>query len=311
MAGDLSEALVEAINDVSGVHPGHRAAHAKGTLCRGTFTATPEAAALTRAAHMQGETVPTTVRFSNGGGKPSRPDGAQDGRGMAVKFYLPDGSKTDIVAITLPVFFARTVEDFLEFTRLRKPDPETGKPHLEKIGAYLAEHPEAQEAIQFGLAAQPPASYAQLRYNALHAYRFENVDGEARFVRYGWQPEAGEASISPEESRQRPADYLQEEILERLSQGAVAFELHVTLAEDGDAVDDPTEHWPQERRDVLVGRLEITGPETEREQGDDVLVFDPTRVTDGIETSADPILHARPGAYSVSVERRAGVSAPS
>src|SRR2546421_3165187 len=310
MAGDLSEALVEAINDVSGVHPGHRAAHAKGTLCRGTFTATPEAAALTRAEHMQGETVPPTVLFSNGGGNPTRPDGAQDGRGMAVKFYLPDGSKPDIVAITLPVFFARTPEDFLEFPRLRKPDPETGKPDLEKIGAYLGAHPEAQEAIQFGLAAQPPASYAQLRYNGLHAYRFENADGDARFVRYGWQPEAGEASISQEESRQRSADYLHEDILERLSQGAVAFELHVTVAEDGDAVDDPTARWPEERRDVVVGRLEITGPETEREQGDDVLVFDPTRVTDGIETSADPILHVRPGAYSVSVERRAGGSAP-
>jgi catalase len=311
MAGDLSEALVGAINDVSGVHPGHRAAHAKGILCRGTFTATPDAAALTRAAHMQGDDVPATIRFSNGGGNPTRPDGAQDGRGMAVKFYLPDGAKTDIVALTLPVFFARTVEDFLEFTRLRKPDPETGKPDLEKIGAYLGEHPEAGEAIQFGLAAQPPASYAQLRYYGIHSYRFLNAAGEGQFVRYRWEPEAGETSISPEEAKQRSPDYLGEELHERMSHGPFAFELHLVLAEEGDAVDDPSERWPDERRDVLAGRLEITGPETEREQGDDVLVFDPTRVTDGIETSDDPILHARPGAYSVSVERRMGARAPS
>ena len=37
-----------------------------------------------------------------------------------------------------------------------------------------------------------------------------------------------------------------------------------------------------------------------------MLVFDPTRVTDGIELSADPILHIRPDAYAVSVERRSG-----
>jgi catalase len=54
-----------------------------------------------------------------------------------------------------------------------------------------------------------------------------------------------------------------------------------------------------------VGRLVLTGPETERERDGDILVFDPTRVTAGIELSDDPILHFRPRAYSASVERRA------
>jgi hypothetical protein len=34
------------------------------------------------------------------------------------------------------------------------------------------------------------------------------------------------------------------------------------------------------------------------------LVFDPMRLTVGIEPSGDKILAARPGAYSVSIERR-------
>ena len=139
--------VVDAINDVSGAHPGYRAAHAKGILCAGSFTASPAAARISRAAHLQGEPVQTTVRFSNGSGDPTRSDGANDGRGLAVKFYLPDGSRTDIVAITLPLFFVRTPEDFLAFTRVRKPDPETGQPDLEKVGAFLAEHPEAGPAI--------------------------------------------------------------------------------------------------------------------------------------------------------------------
>ena len=54
-----------------------------------------------------------------------------------------------------------------------------------------------------------------------------------------------------------------------------------------------------------VGRLELTGPDTEREKGDDVLVFDPTRVTAGIELSDDQILRFRPRTYRVSVARRA------
>lgn len=310
MGGDLSETLVDAINDVTGVHPGYRAAHAKGTLASGTFTAAPDVARLTRAAHMQGEPVRATIRFSNGTGAPGRPDGAQDGRGMAVKFYLPDGSTSDIVGITLPVFFVRTREDFLEFTRARKPDPDTGKPDMEKLGAWVGAHPEAQPALQFQLGSQPPASYAQLRYCGIHAYRFVDADGSGRFVRYRWEPEAGEASISNDEAKERSPDYLQEDLRERLSRGPLAFELHLQVAEEGDPVNDPTAAWPDDRPDVLAGRLEITGPETEREQGSDILVFDPTRVTDGIECSDDEILAARPGAYSVSVERRTAVRAP-
>ena len=85
------------------------------------------------------------------------------------------------------------------------------------------------------------------------------------------------------------------------------FRLQVRLAADGDAVDDPTKAWPESRETVEVGVLELTGLDTTREQGGDVLVFDPMRVTDGIEPSADPILHFRRAAYDVSVQRRAGV----
>jgi catalase len=66
--------------------------------------------------------------------------------------------------------------------------------------------------------------------------------------------------------------------------------------------------WPGSREQVVAGRLELTGPEQEREQGGDVLVFDPTRVVDGIELSEDPILRFRRRAYAVSVERRSGMT---
>lgn len=56
--GDLYAQLVDAANAVFGSHSRSRALHAKGTWCRGTFTATPAAAELTTAPHMQGEPVP-------------------------------------------------------------------------------------------------------------------------------------------------------------------------------------------------------------------------------------------------------------
>jgi catalase len=266
----------------------------------------PEAASLTRAEHMQGSPVAATVRFSNGGGDPAAPDRAKDGRGLAVKLYLEDGSRTDLVSLTLPRFFVRNPDDFLEFTRARKPDPETGQPDMAKLGAFLESHPEALPAIQHALSQPAPASYAQLEYHGIHAFKWIAADGTERWVRFGFRPLAGVAGLSDEEAAERSADYLQEEIRERLAREPVEFELEVAIAEDGDDPDDPTEPWPDARARVVVGTLRVEALDRTRERDGDVLVFDPTRVTDGIELSADPILHVRPDAYAVSVERRSG-----
>ena len=290
----LAETVVDAMDAMSGAHPGHRAAHAKGSLLAGSFTPAPRAAELTTAMHMQGEPVRVTARLSNGGGHPNIPDYAREGRGLAVKFYLPDGSRTDIIGLTLPCFFVRTPEDFLAFTKART-DPEKRMPD------FLAAHPEALPAIQAAVAAGPPESYATCAYNSIHSFRWTGPDGAARWVRYRFEPEAGERSLSGEEAKRRGRDYLQEDLRAR---GEVAFRLLVVVAENGDAVDDPTAAWPGERDRVEVGRLVLDGPETERERDRDVLVFDPTRVTDGIDLSDDPILRFRPRAYSVSVARR-------
>jgi len=288
----FAEEVVDAINAISGTHPGHRAAHAKGTLMAGTFT--PNASGVTTAAHMQDAPSRVTVRFSNGGGDPNIPDYAQEGRGMATKFYLPDGEKTDIVALTLPSFFVRTPEDFLSFTRDRM-DPEKLMPD------WIGAHPEALPTLQAFLAAGLPASYATRVYNSIHSFRWIDADGKSRYVRYRWEPEAGEESLSAEDAKARGRDYLQEEIVAR---GESAFRLLVVIADESDPVDDPTVPWPDERERVEVGRLVLDGPDSEREQGDDVLVFDPTRVVDGIELSDDPILRFRSDAYRVSVGRR-------
>jgi catalase len=306
----LYEEIVDAMGELHGVHPGYRAAHAKGTFCRGTFAATPEARELTRAAHMQGEPVDVSVRFSNGSGDPGAPDAdRRDGRGMATKFMLADGEETDIVAITIPVFFVRTADDFLEFLRARTPDPETGEMDLEKVGAFVAAHPETGAALGLILPTLvPPVSYATCAYNALHAFGFTNEAGEQRFVRYRWEPEAGIHMLSDEQIESASPNYLQEELAQRLSDGPVRFTLGVKLAQDGDPLDDPTVAWPDDRETVTLGEMELTELDTESESDGETVVFDPSRVTDGIECSDDEILATRPKAYAVSIERRSAAA---
>jgi catalase len=298
--------IVDAVNGIYGAHAGHRALHAKGTLCTATFTATPQASDYTIAAHMQGDPIRAHVRFSNAGGDPGKRDGTNDGRGMAVKFYLEDAT-TDIVAVTIPVFAVRTPEDFLELTLARKPDPETGKPDLDKIGAFLNAHPESMPAVEAALSANAPASYAQCPYFAVHAYRFVDANGGSRYVRYRWEPEAGVSWLDREEAKQRSHDYLREELEERFAQGPAGFRLWIQIADEGDPVDDSTAAWPEERETVELGRLEISELAFDREFDGDVLVLDPTRVTDGIECTGDPVLHARAHAYAESVFRRSGI----
>lgn len=274
--------------------------HSKGTLLRGTFTPSEEAAALSSAPLFQAET-PVVARVSNGGGNPDAPDFEQDGRGLAVKFSLPDGSTTDMVTTSLPAFIARTPEDFVEFTRARKPDPETGYPDGAVVGAYIEKHPEAMTVIQHLVASKPPESYATVRYVNPHTFLW---DGKK--VRWRWEPEAGERSLEAEAAEERGADYLQEEILERAARGEATWRLIVVLGTDEDSTSDPTEVWPEDRDTVDAGVLSLTGPETERESGDDILVFDPTRVCEGIELSDDPILSFRHEAYAESVVLRSG-----
>jgi catalase len=291
---------VDIINQRFGSH-GARALHAKGTLLKGTFTATPEAARLTRAAHMQGEPVEATVRFSNGSGDPDAPDYGPEVRGMAAKFYLPNGDRTDISAQTVPRFPVRTPDAFVNLIRASAP----GRGRLFRLPLFLATHPEALPALRANAPAlEPPVSYASARYYAIHAFKWIDSGGGERYVRYRWLPELGEQSLSAHDARSRGRDYLQEDLRERLAEEPLRFTLELQVAGPGDKVDDPTAVWPDERETVNAGTLELTGLETGRETGGDVLVFDPNRVTDGIEASEDPILKFRSPAYSVSVERR-------
>ena len=284
-------------------HDAHRAAHARGILLAGRFKPSGEAGRLCRAAHFR-EPVDVTVRFSNGSGDHAAPDAERtEGRGMAVKFYAPDGTRSDIVALTLPVFFVRTAADFLALLEARRPGPD-GQPDMAAVGAFLGDHPETAQALQAILPTFTlPLSYATRAYNSLHAYRLLDAVGVETAGRYRLVPEAGEHDHPGE----TPADdYLQAEIRERIAREPVAFRLVLRVAAPGDSLDDPTAAWPEDRETVELGRLELDRIDDTRERGGDVLVFDPTRVIDGIELTDDEILRTRPEVYALSVQRRSG-----
>jgi catalase len=181
------------------------------------------------------------------------------------------------------------------------------------LGWYMLRNPAQVPALLANLRAKaivPPPSFAAVRYYPIHAYRWIAEDGSSRWVRYTWLPEATQTVGGTDGGDKNGADkdggareYLQQEFAARLAAGPVRFTLEVQVAADDDEPHDPTSVW-RNQRVVRVGTLEINAPAADPEAGGRVVVFDPTRVIDGIELSDDPILHSRIGAYAESVRRR-------
>ncbi|HZY90751.1 MAG TPA: catalase, partial [Gemmataceae bacterium] len=150
MAADpaLIPQLLDAFDALFGLHPGFRPAHAKGLMCSGTFTPSPEAARLTRAPHASRPSTPVTVRYSDSTGVPTIPDNdpAQSGPcGIAIRFHLAEHAHTDVIAHSTDGFPVRTGEEFLEFLR-DAAAAGAGKP--EALGSFLATHPNAKRYVE-------------------------------------------------------------------------------------------------------------------------------------------------------------------
>ena len=224
---------------------------------------------------------------------------------MAVKFYLPDGARTDIVALSLPCFFVRTPEDFLVFTRraspIRRPEP-LEMPATGSARTPRRCPPSRPRSARTRRRATPPAVQLDPRVPLDRRRRRRRAACAT-----AWSPRRASGRCRTEEAKaarpRLPAGGDRSAAAERVPRCVVI------VAEEGDAVDDPTVAWPDERERVEVGRLELTGPETERERGDDVLVFDPMRVTDGIERRATT-RSCTSGRGRTGVGRRGGRARP-
>jgi catalase len=299
----LSQELLKKFDQIFGVHPGFRPAHAKGIMLHGSFTPEPEAAGLSRAPHFNRPSSPATVRFSNSTGIPVIPDNDPnaDPRGCAIRFYLAERVHTDIVSHSTNAFPARNGQEFLEFLSAIAATDLThfpGSP-LEK---YLGTHPAALTFVQ---TPKPPASsFAREAYFGLNAMRFINKNGGSRYGRFRILPEAGMDHLDADAAKAKDPNYLFEEIETRIAKEPVKFKVLVQLAEDGDKVDDVTVHWPDDRKLLDLGQLVLTELLANEAHEQKNTIFDPIPRVDGIEPSNDPLLELRAAIYLLSGRRR-------
>ena len=300
---DLPEQIVDAMNAIFGKHPGSRSAHAKGIVCEGEFVPSATAPGLSKAAHLRGGPVKATIRFSDSTGLPDIPDLAAGAspHGMAVRFQLPEGVSTDIISNAFNGFAVANGEDFLALLRaVAESGKDASKPT--PLDKFLEGHPKIKKVVT--TPKPTPASFATEPYFGVNAFLFTNAEGKARYGRYHFRPEAGSKFLIDSEAAAKPANFLIDELGDRLAEGPVKFRLVVQLAGEGDPVDDATAVWSDDRPVAELGILSVTRKVPDNDAAQRILGFDPLRLIDGIEASDDPLLELRRDVYAVSRRRR-------
>jgi catalase len=299
----LANELLQQFDVLFGVHPGYRAAHAKGLMLTGVFNPSAGAQKLTRAPHVVRESTPVTVRFSNSTGLPQIPDSAPDAnpRGMAIRFNLAEHVHTDIVSHSTDAFPTHDGYEFLELLKsiaASGPDVASPKP----VEKFLGAHPAALAFVQ---APKPfPASLARETYFGVTAFAFTNAVGEKRYGRYRIIPADGNEYLSDADAAALAPNYHYDELAARVVKGPIRFRIVVQVAAPDDVSDDATVHWPESREQVEMGTMELTEAVQDNAAEQKQIIFDPIPRVDGIEPSADPLLELRAAIYLLSGRRR-------
>jgi catalase len=302
-AGDdsVETQLVDTMNTLFGVHPGFRANHAKGIVAEGYFTASPEAAMLSKAVIFDGSRIPVTVRFSDSTGLPNIPDGISDANphGFSIKYHLPNGTETDMIMVGMRFFPVASGEDFRDFLQAVGASP-ADAPKPTKLDQFIAAHPSVPMALG---TAMTPDSFADEIYYGVDAFIFTDKASEKQAVRYRAVPEKVVHLEAGAAAKQDP-NFLMDELPKRLAQGPVIFHLKAQLAAPGDPTNDATKPWPDDRKLADLGVLTIEKMVPDSLEAQKELLFLPGQVIDGIDWSDDPLINVRDGAYAVSFSRR-------
>jgi catalase len=299
----LSHDLMEALDKLFGLHAGFRPVHAKGLMCAGTFTPSAEAAALTRAPHIQNPSTKVIVRFSNFGGVPTISDNDPNAnpRGFGIRFYLGEHVHTDIIGHSHNGFPTRTGEEFLELARaLVTSGPDVPKPT--PLDLFMSSHPKAMHFFQNpGLI---PSSFAKESFFAVSAFRFTNKENVSHYGRFQIVPEDGTDYLDAKTAAGKNANFLFDEIDERLVRGPIKLRINVEIAEDGDNVSDATVTWSAERRHINLGTVVLTERVSDEDPEARKIILDPIPRVDGIDPSDDPLFDIRAALYLLTGRRR-------
>jgi catalase len=293
------EKMVEALTPAGGVPLGHRRNHAKGICFTGVFESNGNGVELSSARVFAPGRYPALGRFNLGTPNPDAADATVRVRGMGLMISSDDGHEWRTAMINPPVFPVSTPQAFhgLLLASASK-DPNAMK-------AFAAANPEIAAFADWAKTAPWTTSYAEDVYNSLNSFVFTDGKGSEHAVRWSLLPAAQPVPVSQADLEKRGANFLEQEIGERVrTAGPQRWTMVVTVADPGDPTADPAKAWPRGRRTVPVGTLVVQRIEQERNGPCRDINFDPTVLPPGIHVSDDPFPAARSSVYRKSYDLR-------
>ena len=298
-----TEEIVKTMRNFAGNQKA-RPSGAKGQCVIGTFTPTPEAKALSKSAAFA-KPSRVVARFSVGGGNPKVADVTKTvNRGFSFKLDDGGAGQTEFVMVNAPVNFVSSPTQMLAFLKARVPGAD-GKPDADKIKAFTDANPETTNQAKF-LASRPVVgSWVGVNYWGIHPYTLTNAAGAKQVVKFRMAPTASEVSLTDDEAKAKPADFLIDDLTARIGAKTASIDMLAIMARPGDEATKVTETWADEDKRPTVKLGTIAFSAIEKNDTCDNAIFDPTNTADGLAGPVDdPLFMQRQPAYAISISQR-------
>ncbi|GAA2102991.1 catalase [Brevibacterium salitolerans] len=303
-----------------------RVVHAKGGGAFGTFTATEDVSAYTRAALFQpGAQSEVLLRFSTVAGEQGSPDTWRDPRGFAVKFYTTEGN-LDIVGNNTPVFFIRDAMQFPDFIHSQKRRSRTGLRDNTMQWDFWTQVPASAHQVTYLMGDRGiPRSWREQNGYGSHTFQWINASGERFWVKYHFLSNQkddfiarhGHEGFSQAEGDQMAAvdaDFHRRDLFEAI-EGAdfPSWDLKVQIMPYEEAAHyrinpfDVTKVWPHGDFPLVpVGRLELNRNPADFFAEIEQAAFSPANLVPGTGLSPDRMLMGRIFSYPDTHRHRIG-----
>lgn len=291
-------------SSITNFDPGYRRAHGKGICFDGNYYSSGEAEKFSTALVFSKSTMPVIGRFSIGSPDPHASDNSTSTVSIALLLTPDDQSQWRMKLNNFPYFSTRNPEGFLAQMSAFKPDPKTGQPDPVKVAEFFKEYPEARKAIEQQKKTPLPGNFSGAEYYSVNAFILVNANGEEQPIRWSMRPHSKFISLTKEQRARASHDFLFEDIKKSLEKSPLYWDLVLQLAEPGDPIDDPSQPWPKDRKEIVAGTLEVRHVTDQKIGRCRDINFDPTLVPPGMKLSSDPVLAARAGIYSHSYNAR-------
>ena len=275
----------------------------------------------------KGKKTPVYARFSAEAAGLGFDELKRGVRGFSVRFVGQDA--WDLIGLDFPVFFIQDAAKFPAFVRAAKFDPRS---HASDSAAardafwdFVSLAPESAHALMWLMSDRGiPCSYRMMQGFGVQVFRFVNAKGEARFVKFLWNPVLGTHSHTWDEAARiygADPDYYWRDLWEAVDSGnCPEWELGIQMFTARQAeqfsfdVLDATKLIPEELVPVMpVGRIVLNRNPDDIFAGAVQVAFCAAQTAPGIELVADPLfarlVHAYADVPAARTERASGCPA--